>query len=145
MSAMLRAIGRITAAFALLIGVGAGVLAVGGPAQAARSTAYQVTVKRTGGFAGVTESYTVSTGTVHAYTTDLMTMVNGREFRTLAPAYLPTNTGADRFFYTVSVSYTNGYTKTVTTIDGATAPAVLWQVVDTTVQITTEVAATRAG
>jgi hypothetical protein len=145
MSVMLRAIGRITAAFALLIGVGAGVLAVGGPAQAARSTAYQVTVERTGGFAGVHESYTVSTGTVNAYTTDLMTMVNGREFRTLAPSYLPADTGADRFFYTISVSYTNGYTKTVTTIDGATAPAVLWRVVDMTVQITTEVSAAQAG
>lgn len=145
MSAMLRAIGRAATAFALLIGVGGGVLAVAGPAQAARSTAYQVTVERTGGFAGLDESYTVLSSTVHLYTTDLMTMVNGREFRTLAPCYLPADTGADRYFYTVSVAYTDGYSKTVTTVDGVTAPTVLWQVIDLTMQITADVAAPQAG
>lgn len=142
---MLRAIGRAVTAFALLMGVGGGVLAIAGPAQAARSTAYQVTVERTGGFAGVDETYTVLSSTVHRYTTDLMTTVNSREFRTLAPSYLPANLGADRYFYTVSVTYTNGYSKAVTTVDGAAAPAVLWQVIDLTMQITADATAPRAG
>ncbi|RNL90339.1 hypothetical protein EFE23_24135 [Micromonospora solifontis] len=142
---MLRAIGRVITAFALLIGAGGSVLAVAGPAQAARSTAYQVTVERTGGFAGVDESYTVLSSTVHLYTTDLMATVNGREFRTLGSAYRPAIPGADRYSYTVSVAYTNGHSKTVTTMDGADAPAVLWQVIDLTMRITADVTATRAG
>ncbi|MFR9779614.1 protealysin inhibitor emfourin [Micromonospora sp. MS34] len=145
MPAMLHAVGRVLATFALLIGVGGGVLAVGGPAQAARSTAYRVTVERTGGFAGVDESYTVLSNTVHLSTTDLMTTVNGREFRTLAPSYPAASAGADRYFYTVSVAYTNGHTETVTTADGADAPAVLRQVVDLTLRITADLAAGREG
>jgi hypothetical protein len=142
---MLRAIGRVMTAFALLIGVGAGTLAVAGPAQAARSTAYQVTVVRTGGFAGLTQEFTVLSQTVNTATADLMYTVNGREFRGLAPSYLPTYNGADRYSYTVSVAWTNGATKTVTTMDTADAPAVLWQVIDMTVQISTEVSAATAG
>ncbi|WP_446217435.1 hypothetical protein [Micromonospora sp. IBHARD004] len=68
--------------------------------------------------------------------------MNGREFRTLAKSYLPAQPGADRFTYSVTVSYTNGYTKTVGTADGAEAPAVLCQVIDLTMQITTDLAAT---
>ncbi|MCI4063235.1 hypothetical protein MRQ36_11885 [Micromonospora sp. R77] len=145
MSAMLRVIGRAITAFALLIGVGGGFLAIAGPAQAARSTAEQVTVTRTGGFAGLTTEFTVASNTVHAATTDLIYTVNGREFRTLAPSYLPSSNGADRYVYTVTVSYSNGATKTVTTMDGAEAPAVLWQVIDTTVQITNDLAAATIG
>ncbi|MFC4144635.1 protealysin inhibitor emfourin [Micromonospora mangrovi] len=145
MSAMLRVIGRAMTAFALLIGVGAGTLAVAGPAQAAYRTASAVTVVRTGGFAGLTQDFTVLSSTVHTSTPDLMYTVNGREFRSLAPSYLPSSNGADRYVYTVTVSYTNGATKTVTTMDGADAPAVLWQVIDTTVQITNDLTATTAG
>lgn len=144
MSAMLRTIGRVIATFALLIGVGAGVLAVAAPAQAARATAYQVTVNRTGGFAGVNEQYTVLSHTVHLSTPDLMYAVNGCEFRTLAKSYLPAQPGADRFTYTVTVSYTNGHTKTVSATEGADAPAVLWQVIDMTMRISTDLAAAPA-
>lgn len=145
MPAMLRALSRVVTAFALLIGVGAGVLAVAGPAQAAHGTAYQVTVTRTGGFAGVDERYTVSSQTVHLSTPDLMYLVNGREFRTLAKSYLPAQPGADRFSYTVAVSYSNGRPRTVSTVEGAEAPAVLWQVIDMTMRISTDLSAGSAG
>ncbi|MEV4491370.1 protealysin inhibitor emfourin [Micromonospora coxensis] len=140
MSAMLRATVRVLAAFALLIGVGAGTLAVAGPARASWSAADRVTVTRTGGFAGVTEQYTVCSTTVHIYTTDLMSMASSREFRRLSPSY-PAATGADLFTYTVTVDYRSGYTRTVTTQDTAEAPQVLWEVIDTTMLIDRELAA----
>ncbi|MGN9803464.1 protealysin inhibitor emfourin [Micromonospora sp. L32] len=139
MSAMLRAIGRIITAFALLTGAGAGTLAAAAPARAAWNDAYQVTVARTGGFAGVNEQYPVSAGTVHIYTADLLATASTREFRRLSPAY-PAGPGADRFHYTVTVTYRNGVTKTVSTEDGAPAPEVLWQVIDMTMQISREIA-----
>lgn len=144
MSALLRTIGRAMTAFALLIGIGAGVLTAAAPAQAAPSTAYQVTVGRTGGFAGVDEQYTVLSHTVHLSTPELMYAVNGREFRTLRKSYLPPQPGADRFTYTVTVPYTNGRTKTVSVNEGAEAPAVLWQVIDLTMRISNDLA-TSAG
>ncbi|MFC0004130.1 protealysin inhibitor emfourin [Micromonospora siamensis] len=135
MSATPNAFRCLTATFALLITVAAGLFAVASPAQAARSTAYQVTVVRTGGFAGVDESYTVTSQPGSPFAATLMESVSSREFRSLAPSYLPTPNGADRFRYTVTVAYSNGRTKTVVAVDGADAPAVLWQVVDTTMRI----------
>ena len=145
MSAMLRTIGRLMTAFALLIGVSAGTVAIAGPAQAARAGAYQVTVTRTGGFIGVNEAYMVFHDTAHVSTPALMTAVEGREFRHLCASYPPAGNGADRFVYTVSVTYRNGVTKTIVTEDGADAPELLWRVIGTTLQITRDLAATTAG
>lgn len=139
MSAMLRAIGRIITAFALLTGVGAATLASAAPAQAGWSDAYQVTLTRTGGFAGVNEQYTVSASTVHISTADLMATAGSCEFRRLSPSYTA-GTGADRFRYTVTVTYRNGVTKTVSTEDGVEAPEVLWQVIVMTIQISRDLA-----
>ncbi|MGK5445221.1 protealysin inhibitor emfourin [Micromonospora sp. URMC 105] len=139
MPAMLRTIGRLVTAFVLLTGVSAATLAAAAPARAGWNDAHQVTVTRTGGFAGVNERYDVSTGTVHVYTANLLATAGTREFRRLCPAY-PAGNGADRFHYTVTVTYRNGVTKKVSTEDGADAPEVLWQVIDMTMQISRDLA-----
>ncbi|NYF55883.1 protealysin inhibitor emfourin [Micromonospora purpureochromogenes] len=144
MSVMLRAIGQVISAFALLTGVGAATLASAAPAQAAWSDAYQVTLTRTGGFAGVNEQYTVSASTVHISTADLMATAGSCEFRRLSPSYTA-GAGADRFRYTVSVTYRNGITKTVSAEDGVEAPEVLWQVLDMTLQIRRDLAPASAS
>jgi hypothetical protein len=56
--------------------------------------------------------------------------VSSSRFRGLRPRYLPANPCCDRYTYRLSVSYLHGRTKTVTTMDGTTAPPVLWKAIN---------------
>lgn len=146
MSAMSRTIGRVMSAFALIIGIGFGIFAATGPAQAAgnspaglHGTAEQVVLTRTGGFAGVTEQFLVLSSTVHPGTPVLMGLVNSNKFDALDGRYPAPSNVADGFTYEVAVTYSDGYTKRVVTGDGAKAPDVLWRTIRTTLRIAQDV------
>ncbi|WP_130512010.1 protealysin inhibitor emfourin [Krasilnikovia cinnamomea] len=121
-----------------------GLAVIGGPASAAAISASQVTLIRTGGFAGVHDCYVVDSTTVHADTPRLMQLVSSWQFRRLDATYPASTQGADRFVYTVVVRYGHRWTKTVHTIEGADAPAVLWQTISLTQQISLDVSSTPA-
>ncbi|GAB1646296.1 hypothetical protein KRMM14A1259_67190 [Krasilnikovia sp. MM14-A1259] len=142
MSTILHTIkGRLFAIVAIAA-MAVGVAMIGGPASASVLSASRVTVIRTGGFAGVHDSYVVDSTTVHVDTEHLMQLVSSLQFRRLDATYPASTPGADRFVYTVTVRYGHGWTKTVRTVEGADAPAVLWQTINLTRQISLDVSST---
>ncbi|WP_018349699.1 hypothetical protein [Longispora albida] len=112
--------------FTLLAGLG---LAVA-PASAAPGHAVQsVTLDQTGGYAGVRLRYTVDRNAATAQASELLSLTSTPAFTTLGDSYLPDDPCCDRFTYDLTVRYKNGVVKTVSTIDGGGAPAILEQAI----------------
>jgi emfourin len=101
----------------------------GAPASAAPS-ATRVMVERSGGFAGRSESFVVDRSTAGGRET--LRLAGSDAFRRLRGSYLPANACCDRFGYRVTVSWRGGGRKTVSTVQGARAPRVLWTVIEQT-------------
>jgi hypothetical protein len=56
-------------------------------------------------------------------------MVGRPGFRWLRGSYQPENPCCDRYSYRLTVTYRGGHRKTVSTVQGATAPHILWDVI----------------
>jgi hypothetical protein len=103
-------------------------LAPAAPAAAAPILATSITLDRSGGFAGLQETFVVKRSTPDGRPS--LRMVGTREFLRLRSSYQPDNPCCDRFAYTLTVSYRNGFRKTVSTVQGTTtAPEILWDVI----------------
>jgi hypothetical protein len=85
-----------------------------------------VALRRTGGLEGSTQDFGAARDS--AGSAELFTLVDGAEFKALAPDYPVPDECCDRFRYTLTVDYRGG-SKKVTTITGADAPQVLWKAV----------------
>ncbi|BFU45602.1 protealysin inhibitor emfourin [Krasilnikovia sp. MM14-A1004] len=142
MSTALRAANRTLLAIVAAIAMTVGLAMTARPASATLPSASQVTLARTGGFAGVHDCYVVESTTVHVDTAYLIQLVSSWQFRRLDAAYPASTPGADRFAYTLTVRYGTGRTKTVRTVEGADAPAVLWQAIGLTRQISLDTSPT---
>jgi hypothetical protein len=99
-------------------------------AGAPSTYAYRVVLDATGGFANLHQHWVVVRSDPGTDVARLFGTVSGGRFRALRPSYLPANPCCDRFTYRLSVSYRHGRTKTVTTMDGTTAPPVLWKAIN---------------
>ncbi|GIM91158.1 protealysin inhibitor emfourin [Paractinoplanes toevensis] len=98
------------------------------PAQAtapARATA--IVLERSGGFAGRQESFVVDRTTVGGERS--LRLAARPEFRRLRGSYQPANPCCDRFLYRLAVTYRDGRHKTVSTVQGGTAPRILWDLI----------------
>jgi hypothetical protein len=131
-------IGLVMVVAGLLTAVGAAP-AVAAPSTpdgpAARPTAgfaYWIQVDRSGGIAGRHDVFTVGWFTPNRPGWTALALASTPRFRWLKPSYLPADQCCDRFSYVVTVRYQRGPTKVVRTMDGAPAPAVLWQVIKLT-------------
>jgi len=116
---------RGLAALAALAGIAA--LAPEAPAAAMPVPADAIVLDRTGGFAGSRDSFLVDGSTVGGQRA--RRLAAGPGFRRLRGSYQPADTCCDRYAYRLTVTYRGGYRKTISTIQGATAPRVLWQVI----------------
>jgi hypothetical protein len=96
------------------------------PAQAA-APATAIVLERAGGFAGRQDTFLVDRSTVDGQRS--LRLVERAGFRRLRAAYLPDNACCDRFSYRLTVTYRGGRHKTVSTVQGTTAPRVLWDVI----------------
>jgi hypothetical protein len=124
---------RIVLALSVIVGAfGLAAPTVAAPVRvpAASTYAYRVVLDATGGFANLHHHWVVVRGTPGADVARLISTVSTNRFRHLGPSYLPANPCCDRYSYRLSVSYLRGRTKTVTTMDGATAPPVLWKAIN---------------
>ncbi|GAB1692651.1 protealysin inhibitor emfourin [Krasilnikovia sp. M28-CT-15] len=144
MSRILRIVNRQLLAIVTVVAMSFGLAMIAGPASAAALPASRVTLTRTGGFAGVHDRYVVDSTTVHVDTPHLFQLVSSWRFLRLDSSYPASTPGADRFAYVVTVRYGNGRTKTVETVEGADAPAVLWQTITLTREISSDVTPTPA-
>jgi hypothetical protein len=59
-------------------------------------------------------------------------LVASAEFRRLRHTHLPKNSCCDRYFYRVTVAYRDTHRKTISTVQGAAAPSLLWNVMSLT-------------
>ncbi|WP_412542810.1 protealysin inhibitor emfourin [Longispora sp. K20-0274] len=108
--------------------IGAGVAAV--PASAAApARAQSVTLEQTGGLAGVQRRFTVDTSTPGARRDPLLATVARPDFLALEPSYVSGNTCCDRFVYELTVRYPDGRVKSVVTVEGGGAPALVADVI----------------
>jgi hypothetical protein len=126
---MRRRIGRNS--IAVLLAAACAAMTFTPPAAAAApgpTRATRIVLERTGGFAGVHDSFAVDRSTVGGQRP--LRMVESRRFTSLRSSYVPKNSCCDRFAYQVTVTYRGGYTKTVSTVQGADAPSELWQVIN---------------
>src|SRR3982751_5120445 len=96
---------RVVTTLALTVGLAsAAAPAAAAPARsAATGFAYQVTVDRTGGFAGRPHHYTVNWRMRGPAARWALTLATPRQFKRLAASYLPADQCCDRFAYLVSV------------------------------------------
>jgi hypothetical protein len=113
-------------------------LAPATPAAAAPGgfdSATGIVLERTGGLTGAAgqTSFAVDRSTVGGK--GPLRMAASREFLRLRSSYQPQNSCCDRFSYRVTVSYRGGYRKTVTTVQGARAPRILWDVINEVEQV----------
>jgi len=90
-------------------------------------------LERTGGFANLHDTFTVDRTTVGGQRA--LRLAGSPKFRSLRSSYLPQNLCCDRFAYRVTVSYPGAHRKTVSTVDGATAPQILWDVIGETERV----------
>jgi hypothetical protein len=100
------------------------------PAAAAPApfgSATRILLDRSGGFAGKTDSFVVDRTTVGGKRA--LRMAGSFQFRWLRSSYQPENPCCDRYAYRVTVSYRGGHRKTVSTVQGARAPRILWDVI----------------
>ncbi|MFQ5420276.1 MAG: protealysin inhibitor emfourin [Anaerolineae bacterium] len=113
----------------------------GNPAAIAITSELVITLHRSGGFAGLDETWQIGTdgwlrdeqnealGRVSDQTlVALAAQVDQADFFNLAPDYLPKDTCCDRFFYTVTVN-DGSRTHSVNTMDDADAPDALWTLI----------------
>lgn len=104
--------------------------AAAGPAG---SPATRIVLERAGGFTGDTVSFAVDRSTVGGR--EPLRLAGSPAFRRLRGSYLPAHTCCDRFTYRVTVTWRGGHRKTVSTVQGATAPRVLWDVIRQTEKV----------
>jgi hypothetical protein len=97
------------------------------PAAAAPVLATSIMLDRSGGFAGRHETFRVD-GTTPGGRPSLRA-ASTREFLRLRSSYQPKNPCCDRFAYELTVTYRSGFRKTVSTVQGTTAPQILWDVI----------------
>jgi len=127
----------------VLAALGAASPALAGPNPTAGSTfphagtgpAARLVLERSGGFAGTHDTFVVDRAT--AGSARVLRLAGTSRFRRLGPSYQPVNPCCDRFSYRLTASYPghHGSAKTITTVDGAPAPQILWDVIRTTQQI----------
>ena len=129
------AIGRVVGTVAMAatgFAVTPALPASAGPGGAA-GPAFAVVLQRTGGFAGGQDVYVVTRGTDGGART--LRLAGSSRFRWLRSSYRPDNACCDRYEYRLTASYRNGTRKTVTATEGAPAPRILWDVIETTQQV----------
>ncbi|SHF44623.1 protealysin inhibitor emfourin [Streptoalloteichus hindustanus] len=128
----MKTIYRFVLAFALLLGVTGVAAAQAAPVGTAegRGGVSSVTLTTTGGYAGVHETVTVTPTTSFPKKDQLFSLVTRADFRALGDRYMPVHTCCDRFNYVLEVTYADGKRKKVETMDGATAPRVLFDVIE---------------
>lgn len=105
----------------------AAALAPAAPATAAPAVATSITLDRSGGFAGRHETFSVD-GTTPGGRPALR-MTSTPKFLRLRGSYQPKNPCCDRYAYELTVTYRGGFRKTVSTVQGTTAPQILWDVI----------------
>jgi hypothetical protein len=102
--------------------------AVAAPVPAGRpAPATAIVLERTGGFAGARDLFVVDRSTAGGRRS--LRLAGSPAFRRLRSSYRPANPCCDRFAYRVTVTYRGGHRKTVSTVQGATAPRILWHVI----------------
>ncbi|GIF20258.1 hypothetical protein BJ973_001836 [Actinoplanes tereljensis] len=89
--------------------------------------AASIVLDRSGGFAGRQETFSVDRTTAGG--DRALRLVATPEFRWLRSSYQPANPCCDRYFYRVAVTYRDGRRQTVSTVQGASAPRILWDVI----------------
>ena len=102
-------------------------------APAPFGAATRIVLQRTGGIAGHQDSFAVDRTTVGGQRA--LRLAGSPRFRWLRASYQPKNPCCDRFAYRVTVSYRGGHRKTVSTVQGATAPQILWDVIGETERV----------
>jgi len=81
------------------------------------------------GTAGRHDRYLVGWFTPNRPAWTALALASTPQYRWLKPSYLPADPCCDGFSYEVTVRYQRGSTKVVRTMDGASAPKLLWQVI----------------
>ncbi|GAA5071408.1 protealysin inhibitor emfourin [Nocardia iowensis] len=94
----------------------------------------RVEVNQTGGFAGVNEVYTVDAEVDNQRRAPLFDLVGSEQFLALNDTYTE-NDCRDAFSFTVTVTYSNGTTKNITTDECSQAPAMLTDAIALTKEI----------
>jgi hypothetical protein len=137
-----RALRRVLAGVALLLGLALAAMALPSAATASSipppktPVANQVEMVRSGGVTGVPVTFTVDAEHFGEDGARLMRLVSTPEFLALKPVYGPTNPCCDFFEYTVTVTYNGGNTKTVFTSEVAeNVPEILINVIQLTERI----------
>jgi hypothetical protein len=97
------------------------------PATAAPVLATSITLDRSGGFAGRHETFRVDGATLGGRPS--LRAASTVDFLRLRGSYQPKNPCCDRFAYELTVTYRNGFRKTVSTVQGTRAPHILWDVI----------------
>jgi hypothetical protein len=123
--------GRMLAVAALA----AALVAPASPALAHNTTgaADRLVLERSGGFAGVQDSFVVDRSVVGG--AKPLRLAGSVGFRRLRAAYRPSNPCCDRFSYRITAFYAGGSRKTVATTEGAAAPQILWDVIGLTQRV----------
>lgn len=106
------------------------VIAPAAPAAAAPagpSSAVGIVLERSGGFTGGRDAFVVDRSTVGGRRP--LRMAGSRQFLRLRGSYQPANSCCDRYFYRLTVSYRGGERRTVSAVQGAAAPRILWDVI----------------
>lgn len=96
-------------------------------------SATKIVLDRSGGIAGQTTSFVVDRTTVGGR--PALRLAGSWKFKWLRNSYQPKNPCCDRFAYRVTVTYRGGHRKTVTTVQGAKAPRILWDVISETERV----------
>lgn len=110
-----------------------GVAALAPPAAATPIPATAIVLERAGGFAGTRDSFVVDGSTVGGQRA--RRLAGSPEFRRLRGSYQPGNPCCDRYSYRLTVTYRGGRHKAVSTVQGTTAPRILWQVITEVVRV----------
>jgi hypothetical protein len=114
---------------ALLAACAVALLTPAAPAApaAASAPATRIEVDREGGFAGRHDAYVVDRWTDGGRRA--LRMAGSNAFLRLRGSYGQLNACCDLFSYRVTVTYRGGWQKQVSTIQGAPAPRILWDVI----------------
>ncbi|MBB4764683.1 hypothetical protein ACFQFC_10785 [Amorphoplanes digitatis] len=97
------------------------------PAAAAPVPATAIVLERSGGLTGAQESFAVDRSTPGGQRP--LRLAGSPAFRKLRGSYPPRDPCCDLYSYRLTVVYRGGGHKTVTTVQGAAAPRVLWDVI----------------
>jgi hypothetical protein len=97
------------------------------PAEAAPILANSIVLDRSGGITGARTTFLVDRSTVGG--DEPRQLASTPQFQALRSSYLPANSCCDRYSYRLTVTYAGGYRKTVSTVQGTTAPSILWDVI----------------